>query len=89
MGRYLLLIRQLVPHAGQESRELAVGEVRTLLLQFRTLLLREDEHGGDGPFGFLWIGLQITERVNIPEEHKSVKVTDHRSNNDVSVNRTG
>lgn len=42
---YLLLIWQLIPHAGQESCEFAVRKVWTLLLQFRTLLLREDEHG--------------------------------------------
>lgn len=42
---YLLLIGQLIPHAGQESSELAVRKVGTLLLQFGTLLLGEDEHG--------------------------------------------
>lgn len=42
---YLLLVWQLVPHAGKQPGELAVRQVRPLLLQLGTLLLREDEHG--------------------------------------------
>lgn len=42
---YLLLIRQLIPHASQESCEFAVRKVWPLLMQFGTFLLREDKHG--------------------------------------------
>lgn len=42
---YLLFVWQLVPHARQESCELALGEVWPLLVQFGTFLLREDKHG--------------------------------------------
>jgi len=55
---YLLFVRQLVPHAGQHPRQLALRQVGPLLLQLGPLLLREDEHGGNRPLGLLCASLR-------------------------------
>lgn len=52
-GTNLLLLGEVVPHAGQEPGQLALRQLRPLLLQLLPLLLREDEHGRDGPLGLL------------------------------------
>lgn len=52
-GTNLLLLGEVIPHARQQPGQLALRQVRPLLLQLLPLLLREDEHGRDGPLGLL------------------------------------
>lgn len=46
-GSYLLLVREVIPHAGQKSGKFTIRQVRPVLLKLLPLFLSKNEHGRD------------------------------------------